>query len=92
MFSQSYKGIRRVDVSSSNLLLGLFAFLGTTVVGMLETLRRKINGYHTRQALVELAQEYYRQQRIEDAQHWKEHRELISQRMDRLEKLIKNGN
>lgn len=80
-----------MQIDSDNVLLGLATFVGTTVVGMLTTMWRKVSGQETRIALLEQAKEHHEEQRAEDRERAREDRTHYDTQFNKIEKLIKNG-
>ena len=91
-----------MELNSDNVLIGLFAFIGTTLITVMTALWRKVNGVESRGMLLKQCQDNFDRQRTEDLALRKEqrsevmdsinqHHKAVMARMDRLEKVVKNG-
>ena len=91
-----------MELNSDNVLIGLFAFIGTTLITAVTTLWRRLSGLETRSLLLEQCQANFDRQRAEDMKlrnqqrgeimaSINDHHTAVMNRMDRLEKVVKNG-
>ena len=89
-------------MESDNLLITILEWAWVGLFGVFIALYRKITGIETRQELLDQAQTYYNQLRKEDLNSRNDRRKTIIERIDlhhsavvgrieRLEKLIRNG-
>lgn len=71
-----------MQLESDSVLLGVLAFIGTTLVTMLGVLWRKVTGMETRSALLEQQQAHQEVARAEDRAEREVARRTIVERID----------